>query len=84
MILLNENGRVCEGTITNIFLRDGGGPMLTPHISCGPLPGVLRGELLESGCAVEAELSTDDLRKSQGLYVGNSLRGLIRAVIVEG
>jgi 4-amino-4-deoxychorismate lyase len=81
VILLNENGNVCEGTITNVFIEDGDGKMLTPHVACGLLPGVLRGELLESGRAVEAELTTEDMRQAQCLYVGNSLRGLIRAVI---
>jgi hypothetical protein len=41
------------------------------------LPSVLRRELLDSGAAVEAGLRIEDL--SGGFFVGNSVRGLIRA-----
>lgn len=80
VVLLNGDGRLCEGTITNIFLdRGDGGPLLTPALSCGLLPGVLRGALIDEGRAVEAELTTGDLGSAETVYVGNSLRGLIRA-----
>ncbi|MDQ6433674.1 aminotransferase class IV family protein [Mesorhizobium sp. LHD-90] len=82
MLLLNERGEICEGTITNIFLGAGdGGPMLTPALSCGLLPGVLRDEMLDDGKAREAVLILHDLWTAQRIYVGNSLRGLIEARI---
>ena len=34
------------------------------------------------GAAVEAVLTTDNLRAAKALFVGNSLRGLIRAKLV--
>jgi 4-amino-4-deoxychorismate lyase len=79
VILLNQHGEVCEGTITNVFVDTGDGVLLTPSLRCGLLPGVLRGELLESGKAKEAVLTEDDLRRANAIFVGNSLRGLIRA-----
>jgi 4-amino-4-deoxychorismate lyase len=79
VILLNERGEVCEGTITNVFAEIGGGLLLTPPLASGLLPGVLRGELLDQGRAREAVLRPADLAEAQALYVGNSLRGLIRA-----
>ncbi|OCP22169.1 MULTISPECIES: aminotransferase class IV family protein [unclassified Ensifer] len=78
VLLLNEKGDVCEGTITSIFLDDGSGPLKTPPIACGLLAGVLRTELICQRRARVARLSLGDLAKGQ-LYVGNSLRGLIRA-----
>jgi 4-amino-4-deoxychorismate lyase len=78
VILLNQHGQVCEGTITNVFADMGDGVLLTPRLQCGLLPGVLRGELLESGRAKEAALTEDDLRRANAIFVGNSLRGLIR------
>ncbi len=79
VLLLNERDEVCEGTITSLFVDCGDrGPLRTPALSCGLLPGVLRGEMLEAGKAVEAVLTADDLR-AKALFVGNSLRGLIRA-----
>jgi 4-amino-4-deoxychorismate lyase len=79
VILLNQRGEVCEGTITNVFADIGDGILLTPPLRCGLLPGVLRGELLESGKAREAVLTGNDLRRANAIFVGNSLRGLIRA-----
>ncbi|NVD41566.1 aminotransferase class IV [Ensifer sp. HO-A22] len=78
VLLLNEKGEVCEGTITTIFLDDGSGTLKTPPIACGLLAGVLRTELICQRRARVARLSPDDLARGQ-LYVGNSLRGLIRA-----
>lgn len=77
VILANERGELCEGTITSLFLEDGSGILKTPPLSCGLLAGVLREELLESGKAVEQVLSPEDLETGT-ILVGNSLRGLIR------
>jgi len=79
VILLNERGEVCEGTITNLFVDLGDGSvLLTPALSCGLLAGVLRGEMIEAGKAQEAVLTEADLRGAKAIFVGNSLRGLIR------
>lgn len=84
VILLNEAGEVCEGTITNVFLDMGdGGPLKTPPLSCGLLAGVLRGEMIENGAAVEARLSVSDLTGASKILVGNSLRGMIGARAAE-
>ena len=79
VVLLNERGEVCEGTITNVFADLGDGRLLTPALSSGLLPGVLRAEMLEMGRASEAVLTADDLRRARTIHVGNSLRGLMRA-----
>lgn len=76
VILANERGEVCEGTITSLFLDDGSGILKTPPLTCGLLAGVLREELLESGKVVEHVLRPEDLIGG-GILVGNSLRGLI-------
>lgn len=79
VLLLNEHGEVCEGTITNVFV-DGGAPaLITPPLGCGLLPGVLRGEMIHEGRAREAVLTEADLRAAKIVFVGNSLRGLIKA-----
>lgn len=77
VLFLNERGEVCEGTITNVFADLGDG-LVTPPLSSGCLPGVLRSEMLGSGQAVEGVLTADDLKRAKTLFVGNSLRGLIR------
>lgn len=81
VLLLNEKGEPCEGTITSIFLDDGSGLLKTPPIACGLLAGVLRTELICTRRARVERLSLDDL-KAGTLYMGNSLRGLIRAQLL--
>jgi 4-amino-4-deoxychorismate lyase len=79
VLLANERGEICEGTITNVFADFGDGMLATPRLDCGLLPGVLRGALLDEGRAREAIYSFDDLKSARALFVGNSLRGLIPA-----
>lgn len=84
VLLLNEQGEVCEGTITTIFLDMGdGGSLRTPDLSCGLLEGVLRAEMIETGKAAEAVLTVEDLLAAKAVFVGNSLRGMIRAGVPE-
>ena len=79
VLLTNERGELCEGTITNLFADFGDGALATPRLDCGLLPGILRGALLDEGRAVEAIYSFDDLKSAKAIFVGNSLRGLIPA-----
>jgi branched-subunit amino acid aminotransferase/4-amino-4-deoxychorismate lyase len=76
VLFLNERGEVCEGTITNVFADLGDG-LVTPPVSSGCLPGVLRGEMLASGGGREGLLTLEDLHAAKAVFVGNSLRGLI-------
>lgn len=82
VLLLNERGEVCEGTITNVYIDIGGPTLVTPALGCGLLPGVLRSEMIDEGKAEEVVLTEADLRAARALYIGNSLRGLIRAKLV--
>ncbi|OEC97454.1 MULTISPECIES: aminotransferase class IV family protein [unclassified Rhizobium] len=78
VLLLNEKDEVCEGTITSVFLEDSEDLLRTPPISSGLLAGVLRTELICQRKARVGRIRLDDLR-DRPLYVGNSLRGLVRA-----
>ncbi|MFC0203542.1 aminodeoxychorismate synthase component I [Novosphingobium soli] len=75
-IMLRDDGLVTEGCFTNVFVEREG-VLLTPAARLGLLPGVLRRSLLDSGRAVEAELTLDDL--AGGFLIGNALRGLMPA-----
>jgi para-aminobenzoate synthetase/4-amino-4-deoxychorismate lyase len=76
--LVDAEGFVTEGSFTNIFVKRDG-KLLTPPLSRGLLPGVLRGELIESGLAIEADLSAEDL--AAGFLIGNASRGHMQAVL---
>lgn len=74
VILINERGEVCDGSITTVFFDRGDG-MRTPPLSCGVLPGILRADL---ACTEEILMPAD--LPFVRLWVGNSLRGLIPAL----
>lgn len=81
VLLLNERGELCEGTFTNIFIEGPDGMLLTPPLSSGLLPGILRADLIRERRARNEVLKPKDLA-NRALFVGNSLRGLIRAELV--
>jgi para-aminobenzoate synthetase / 4-amino-4-deoxychorismate lyase len=75
-LFIRDDGLMTEGSFTNVFVeRDG--RLLTPPLRLGLLPGVLRRSLIGEGRAVEAELRLDDLE--QGFFIGNAVRGLLKA-----
>jgi branched-subunit amino acid aminotransferase/4-amino-4-deoxychorismate lyase len=80
-VFLNGAGEVCEGAITSVFVEREG-VLLTPALECGLLPGVLRESLIGSGKAQEARLKLAEL--AGGFYLGNAVRGLVRARLAEG
>jgi para-aminobenzoate synthetase/4-amino-4-deoxychorismate lyase len=78
-VFVRDDGLVTEGSFTNLFVEREG-KLLTPPASLGLLPGILRGELIEQGRAVETELSLADL--ADGFLIGNALRGLFPARLI--
>ncbi|MCR6635512.1 bifunctional chorismate-binding protein/class IV aminotransferase [Devosia sp.] len=78
VVFLNERGELTEGSITNLFIQRGE-KLLTPALSSGLLPGTLRAELIETGKVQEAILTLADLQSADAIFLGNSVRGLIRA-----
>jgi len=77
VIFFDENGLLCEGSFTSLFLQFDG-QLLTPRLN-NILPGILREDWIAKGNAVEADLTVDDLKCAKQVFIGNSLRGLIRA-----
>lgn len=78
-LLLRDDGLLTEGCIANLFVEKDG-MLVTPPASLGLLPGVLRAALLAEGAAVEGEVRIDDLEN--GFFVGNAVRGLVKAVLL--
>ncbi len=76
VILVNAQGELTEGTISNIFLEIDG-CLYTPPVEKGLLPGVLRASLIEAGKVKEARLTVLDLERASKVYVGNAVRGLV-------
>lgn len=83
-LFVNAAGNITEGGRSNIFaLIDG--QWLTPPLSEGVLPGVMRGVLLDDPRwnAREADLTLADLRRADRLVVCNALRGPVDAILEE-
>ncbi len=78
VIFTDPAGDLTEGSFTSVFVERAG-TLLTPPLSRGLLPGVLRADLIASGQAMEARLRPVDL--VGGFMIGNALRGLMPAVV---
>ncbi len=79
VIFADPAGYLTEGSFTSVF-AERSGKLLTPPLPRGCLPSVLRRELIEQGRAIEADIRGEDL--AGGFFLGNSLRGLIPAVLL--
>jgi para-aminobenzoate synthetase/4-amino-4-deoxychorismate lyase len=79
VVFVDPEGFLTEGSFTSVFIERNG-VLLTPPARRGLLPGILRAELIESGRAVERDLTPADV--AGGFLLGNALRGLVSAVTV--
>jgi para-aminobenzoate synthetase/4-amino-4-deoxychorismate lyase len=74
-LMLNREGGVADGSRNSVFLPRGE-RLITPPLSAGALPGVLRAGLIASGRAIEGALDLIDFQNAGGWFLGNSLHGL--------
>jgi len=85
VLFLNERGELTEGAISNLFVekpgdQPGAGKLLTPPLSSGILPGVMRRHLLDTLPHTEEQVLTlADLEPPNALWLCNSVRGLRKA-----
>lgn len=79
VLMTDAQGFLTEGCFSSIFVERGD-KLLTPPLSRGLLPGVLRQSLLDLGEAIEADLTPCDLEN--GFFIGNAARGLVAATLV--
>ena len=74
-VLINERAEATEISIANIaVLREG--RWITPPVTCGLLPGVLRAELLSRGEIEEGVVPAGQLRSGERIRCFNALRGV--------
>jgi branched-chain amino acid aminotransferase len=72
-IVLNEHGQVSEGSVTNLLLLLDG-EWITPPISDGVLPGVMRALVIEYCGVLVRSISASDLPSVQSGFLLSSLR----------
>ncbi|MDK6079117.1 aminodeoxychorismate synthase component I [Massilia varians] len=83
-LFFNERGELTEGGRSNVFLRFGS-EWITPPLSSGLLPGVMRGVLLQAPAwrASEQLITREMLAEADDIVVCNALRGPLRAVLLD-
>jgi branched-chain amino acid aminotransferase len=72
-ICVNEFGRVTEGAVSNVALRIDG-QWITPPITSGILPGVIRALAIEKCDFLVREISEQDLMSCNGAIAMSSLK----------
>jgi branched-subunit amino acid aminotransferase/4-amino-4-deoxychorismate lyase len=80
-LVLTADGRVWEGTRSNLFVVRGGA-LWTPPLNGPVLPGVMRGVVLEHAAHLGLEVHTQELslvtlEKADELFLTNGVRGLV-------
>ena len=80
VLMTDEEGFLTEGCFSSIFVERGD-KLVTPPLSRGLLPGILRRSLIEMGEAVEEDLRPRDL--AHGFFIGNAARGMVAASLVK-
>ena len=86
-LIVGADGRVVEGTTSNVFaVRDGA--LLTPPEEAGILPGITRAHLLDaaSGIGVRVRferLTPDELAASAEVFLSSSIREVLPVIRVD-
>ncbi len=82
-LFLNTKGQVAEGATSNIFAVIQG-EVVTPPVSCGLLPGVMRDFALRVTGAKERPLSPEELMQADEVFLTNSLMGAMPVRSIDG
>jgi branched-subunit amino acid aminotransferase/4-amino-4-deoxychorismate lyase len=82
-VMANQHGRIACAAAGNIFIARGT-HLLTPPVSEGALPGIIRNALLDMGAVAgwqigEALLDANALQQADAIFVTNSLHGVSAA-----
>jgi para-aminobenzoate synthetase/4-amino-4-deoxychorismate lyase len=82
-LFFNERGELTEGGRSNVFVRIEG-HWITPPLSCGVLPGVMRAVMLAAPAwdAKEGIITRAMLENADDIVVCNALRGPLRAFLL--
>jgi len=87
-LLLDVAGHCSEGAASNLFAV-AGGAVITPPLTCGPLPGITRGVALGLAAqlgipAEERVITPDELAAADEAFLTNSFRGIAPLVRLNG
>jgi len=81
-LLLNSQGKLVESTVANLFLVVDG-DVLTPPVSDGALPGVMRADIMDRLGAATASIRPGDLAEASEAFL-TSATGIRPLISVDG
>lgn len=86
-LMLDQEQRLIEGTMSNVFIVNGR-ELLTPDLSNCGVAGVIRSVILDLAATLGFKsqvrcLTLDDVKASQEVFICNSLTGIWPVVCVE-
>ncbi len=87
-IMCSPDGRVAEGSTSNLFVARRG-RLTTPALATGILPGITRLRVMEIATAAdiaadEGDLRPDDVRGADEVFITSSIRGVMPVSAVDG
>lgn len=82
-LLPDTTGRLSETLTANVF-AELDGELVTPGLSAGCLPGIVREVLLEEGVAVERDIDIDALDHATELFLTSSVVGVRPIASLDG
>ncbi|MEO5824061.1 MAG: chorismate-binding protein [Vicinamibacteraceae bacterium] len=82
VILWNTRGEITESTIANVVVELGGERWTSPR-TCGLLPGVERGRLIDAGVVRERPIAVAELKAATRIWLVSALRGEVLATVVS-
>ncbi len=81
-LFLNFEAYVCETAVANIFVIKEG-KIMTPKVECGLLNGIVRQWVVSNYEVEECKMTLDDLENSEGVFITNSLMGIMKVSMVN-
>lgn len=80
VLLLNNRGRIAEGSSSNVFIWNGK-ELITPPLKEACIAGVIRTILLERSVSFnikckEGKIKTEDLKTAKAVFLTNSIQGV--------
>jgi branched-chain amino acid aminotransferase len=88
-ILLNQYGRICEATSSNIFWWDVDGCLCTPALTEGCVAGIMRDHIIlvaqKQGISVKTkDFMPEVLDRAVEILLTNAIRGIVPAIMAGG
>lgn len=81
-LFLNTDNEISEGCVSNIFFINQG-KVYTPAVECGLLNGVVRKYVINKYNAIEGKYNISDLYESDGVFITNSLMGIMKVIKIN-